>query len=62
MNEEEINRLKYHNIPIDKVIVLIDRNEEEEGKNLKARNGIDYACNLEADLKLVNDAIGVLKE
>jgi len=62
MNEEEINRLKYHNIPIDKVIILVDKNEEEEGKTLKARQGIEYACNLENELKIVNDATAVLKE
>jgi len=62
MNEEEINRLKYHNIPIDKVIILVDKNEEEEGKNLKTRQGIEYACNLENELKIVNDATAVLKE
>ncbi|KAL4506760.1 hypothetical protein ABPG72_001181 [Tetrahymena utriculariae] len=61
-NEEEINKLKYHNIPIDKVVVLVDRNEEEEGRTLKTRPGFEYVCNIESELKFINDAAAVLKE
>lgn len=62
MNEEEIARLKYHNIQIDKVIVLIDRTEEDEGKVLRQREGIDELCNVDSELKAVNDAVAVLRE
>lgn len=62
MTEEEVLKLKYHNIPIDKVIVLVDRNEEEEGKTLRKRSGIELICNIENELKQVNDAAAMLKE
>lgn len=42
--------------------MLVDRNEEEEGKTLKTRSDIEFICNLENELKFVNDAAAVLKE
>jgi len=37
MTEEQVQMLKYHAIPVDKVVVLLDKDEEEPGKTLSKR-------------------------
>lgn len=61
-NEEQINTLKYHNIPLDKIIVLADKDEEEPGKNLAKRPGYDLGYSVEQEIAMINTALGVLKE
>jgi hypothetical protein len=55
--------LKYHNIILDKVIVLNDKGEEEEGKVLKTRPNLEEMClNIESEVKYITDASAILKE
>ncbi|EGR31735.1 hypothetical protein IMG5_103090 [Ichthyophthirius multifiliis] len=62
-NEQEISMLKYHNILLDKIIVLNDKGEEEEGKVLKTiKNMEDQVLNIENEVKYITDATAVLKE
>lgn len=62
MNEEQVNVLKYHNIPVDKVVALVDTSEEEPGKILNSRPGFEETYNLENELNTINTAVGFLKE
>eukprot|EP00825_Cyclidium_porcatum_P011085 TRINITY_DN1566_c0_g1_i6.p1 TRINITY_DN1566_c0_g1~~TRINITY_DN1566_c0_g1_i6.p1 ORF type:complete len:1401 (+),score=376.97 TRINITY_DN1566_c0_g1_i6:144-4346(+) len=62
MNEEQINILKYHNIPLDKIIVLMDKDEEEPGKNLAKHPGFDINYSVEQEMATINNAAAVLKE
>lgn len=62
MNEEQINILKYHNIPLDKIIVLMDKDEEEPGKNLAKHPGFDINYSVEQEMATINNAVAVLKE
>jgi hypothetical protein len=36
-NEEQLNSLKHFNIPIDKLLILNENNEEAPNKNLSQR-------------------------
>lgn len=62
MNEEQLNTLKYHNITLDKVIILMDKNEEEPGKVLASRPNFDQRAILEQELAIYNNAATFLKE
>lgn len=65
MNEEQVLMLKYHNIPVDKVIVLIEK-EDESNPNAAAtllkRPGFEEQFSLESETAAFTAALGVLKE
>ena len=62
MNEEQFNALKYHRIPLDKVIVLTDKDEDEPGKTLLKRPGFEDNYLLETEVSAVAAAAGFLRE
>jgi hypothetical protein len=63
MNEEQINALRYHNININKIIVLTDKDEEENyGKNLLQRKGFTDRYDIDNEKAIIDTATNVLKE
>ena len=62
MNEEQVNALKYHNIQLDRIIVLADKDEEDPGKTLKQQKGFEQHALLDMEMNAVNTVSGVLRE
>ena len=54
--------MKYHNIPLDKIVCLVDSSEEEPGKILNSRPGFEDIYNLEQEMTNISTASGLLKE
>ena len=50
------------NINFDKVIVLVDKSEEEPGKVLLQRPGFEKDCILELEMNTINNSLTFLKE
>lgn len=54
--------LKYHNIPLDKIIILMDKDDEEPGKTLSKRPGFEENHILEIELATTLASSSALKE
>ena len=62
MNQEQINALKYHRIPIDKVIALVDKNEENPGKTLLSRAKFEENYLMETEMEKINGALNLCRD